>query len=87
MRLHTILLTLPLFAPLPAKEQAKFHELIGHWQGSGKVKATPDAEAGDWTGVSVAKSVLGGHFVREDTVSSESFRGFRQHQTHPESIV
>ena len=51
MRLHAILLTLPLFAPLsaqdqemgPAKEQAKFHQLIGHWQGSGKVKAWSQA--------------------------------------------
>ena len=82
MRLYTILSAIPACLTLcsaltaqedaaamgPAKEQAKFHQLIGHWQGSGTVRGAAAEDAAPWTGTSVASSVLRGHFVREDTV-------------------
>ena len=82
MRLHTILFTIPACLTLcsaltpqedaaamgPAKEQAKFHQIIGHWQGSGTARGAADADPQPWTGKSVSRSVLGGHFVQEDTV-------------------
>ncbi|MHC5063131.1 MAG: DUF1579 family protein [Planctomycetota bacterium] len=50
----------------PAKEQARFHKLIGHWQGTGEFRLAPGAPASEWTTVSTARSILGGHFVQED---------------------
>lgn len=69
------LVTIPLLTPFaksqeeasgPAKEQARFHKLIGHWQGTGEFRLAPDAPASEWTTVATARSILGGHFVQED---------------------
>ncbi|MFH0946362.1 MAG: DUF1579 family protein [Planctomycetota bacterium] len=52
----------------PAPEVQKFAGLVGTWEGSGSVMMSPDGEASEWTSASTYRWVLGGHFLREDTV-------------------
>jgi Protein of unknown function (DUF1579) len=77
MRLHTLFCVLPLLSPAafaqegemdmgPAKEVKAFDKLLGTWTGSGTVRASADARM-KWTATSHTTSVLGGHFVQEDT--------------------
>ncbi len=54
--------------PAPASQLQKFQPLIGNWEASGTMRATPDAEEIAWTARESYRWVLGGHFVRLDSV-------------------
>ena len=68
----------------PAKETKKFDVFLGSWEGSGTAKGSPDGEAMRFTVTADARRVLGGHFVREDSLftfvgmegSSIAFRSY-----------
>lgn len=69
--LATLLLALPATAqmpmPEPPKELAKLDGILGHWEGEGTAAMAPGTSM-PWTSRSIAKKVMGGHFVREDTI-------------------
>ncbi len=52
--------------PKPAAEIARFHDLIGSFEGEGTLVMEPGATPGKWTGTAVGASILGGHVVQFD---------------------
>lgn len=55
--------------PPPAKELARLDRLTGTWVGSGMAWGSPDGDQVMlWTSKSTARKVMGGHFLRQDTL-------------------
>ena len=59
----------PAQAPAaPPKEMARFEKLLGTWIGSGTTRMSPEEPEAPWTSRSTTKKVMGGHFIRDDTL-------------------
>jgi hypothetical protein len=52
----------------PASQLQKFQPLIGNWELSGTMRATPDAPETPWTARESNQWALGGHFVHQEVV-------------------
>ena len=76
MKLTTLALALSVLCPAalaqelpaPATQLQKLEPLVGDWLGSGTIKSTPDGGDLAVTATESARWVLGGHYLRQETI-------------------